>query len=107
MNVHVVTASGVEDRPVAELEALLHRDDGLVWVDTAADDPDCARVLTDVVKLHPLAVQDCLRRNRVARVHAYPSQVLVILHTPELGEAGHVHYVELDQIVGDRYLVTV
>jgi magnesium transporter len=31
----------------------------------------------------------------------------VILHSPELGKAGHVHYVELDQFVGARYLVTV
>jgi Mg2+ and Co2+ transporter CorA len=40
-------------------------------------------------------------------VHVYRDHVLVVLHTPETGRAGHVHYVELDQFVGSRYLVTV
>ena len=30
-----------------------------------------------------------------------------MLHAPELGSGGHVHYVELDQFVGPNYLVTV
>ncbi len=43
----------------------------------------------------------------VPKVHAYPDHVFVVLHTPEMGLAGHVHYVELDQFVAKRYLVTV
>jgi Mg2+ and Co2+ transporter CorA len=31
----------------------------------------------------------------------------VVLHAPYRGEHGHVHYVELDQFIGPRYLVTV
>jgi Mg2+ and Co2+ transporter CorA len=31
----------------------------------------------------------------------------MILHGPERGPSGHVHYLELDQIIGDRYVVTV
>ena len=30
-----------------------------------------------------------------------------MLHAPQPGAGGHVHYVELDQFIGDRYLVTV
>ena len=30
-----------------------------------------------------------------------------MLHAPELGSAGHVHYLELDQLIGRNYLVTV
>lgn len=30
-----------------------------------------------------------------------------VLHSPHAGAAGHVHTIELDQFVGDRYLVTV
>jgi magnesium transporter len=32
---------------------------------------------------------------------------LVVLHTPHLGKGGHVHYIELDQLIGANYLVTV
>jgi magnesium transporter len=48
-----------------------------------------------------------VERNRVPKVHVYGDHVLVVLHAPELGGAGHVHFVELDQFIGRRYLVTV
>jgi magnesium transporter len=31
----------------------------------------------------------------------------LILHGPERGPSGHVHYIELDQIISDKYIVTV
>jgi Mg2+ and Co2+ transporter CorA len=40
-------------------------------------------------------------------VRIYPHQQLLIVHGPERGPSGHVHYIELDQIIGERYLVTV
>jgi len=43
----------------------------------------------------------------VPKVRAYRDYIFVILHAPELGTGGHVHYVELDQFIGPRYVVTV
>jgi magnesium transporter len=43
----------------------------------------------------------------VPKVHAYPDRVFVVLHAPERGKRGHVHYIELDQFVGPNYVVTV
>jgi Mg2+ and Co2+ transporter CorA len=48
-----------------------------------------------------------MQRNRVPRVRIYPHQQLLIVHGPERGPSGHVHYIELDQIIGDKYVVTV
>jgi magnesium transporter len=107
MDVLWITAGGVERRPVADLPGLLEKDDGIVWVDVPGCDEEAADVLVRVLGCHPLAVQDCMRRNRVARVHLYPDQAFVVLHAPERGAGGHVHYVELDQFVGERHLVTV
>jgi magnesium transporter len=107
MDVHLVTAAGVEERPVEELPALLDRGDGLVWVDIPSCDSGAVRVLSDVFGFHPMAVQDCVERNRVPKVHAYADHVFVVLHAPERGDRGHVHYIELDQFVGRHYLVTV
>jgi Mg2+ and Co2+ transporter CorA len=107
VDVRFITAAGVEQRAVADLPALLARDDGVVWVDVPQCDEQVSEVLLDVFRCHPLAVKDCFQRNRVPRVHAYPEHVFVILHAPELGAAGHVHYVELDQFVAERYLITV
>ena len=107
VDVRLVSDEGVEEHPVGELERLLARDDGLVWVDIPVGDQEAARVLSEVFGFHPLAIQACIERNAVPKVRAYRDHLFVVLHAPELGTGGHVHYVELDQFIGPRYLVTV
>ncbi|ACZ90177.1 magnesium transporter CorA family protein [Streptosporangium roseum] len=108
MDVRLVGDEGVvEERPVEELAALLDREDSLVWVDIPGCDPGAVRVLSEVFGFHPMAIRDCVERNRVPKVHAYPDHLFVVLHAPARGMRGHVHYVELDQFVGRNYVVTV
>ena len=102
-----MTDQGIEDRSPDELPALLRCDTGFIWVDIASCDEGSSRALLDVFGFHPLAVRDCVERNRVPKVHGYGDHVLIVLHAPERGQRGHVHYVELDQIIGRNYLVTV
>ena len=64
-------------------------------------------MLSGVFGFHRIAVQDCIERNHVSKVHIYPDHVFSVLHAPQLGKRGHVHYVELDQFIGRNYLVTV
>ena len=107
MDVFLVSASGAESKSVDELPGLLTSGDGIVWVDIPQIDHEVERVLSEIFKFHPLAVKDAVLRNRVPKLHAYSDHVFVALHTPELGKRGHVHYIELDQFIGHRYLVTV
>jgi magnesium transporter len=107
MDIRTVTGDGVCRHEVAELPELLARADGVLWVDVPEADPDAVRVLGEVFGFHPKAVQDCVGRNPVPKVHVYADHVFVVLHAPEAGVGGHVHYVELDQFVGPRYVVTV
>ena len=106
MDVRFVSDEGIQQHPVGELDSLLARDDGLVWVDIPVCDQEAARVLSEVFGFH-LAVQACIERNAVPKVRAYRDHIFVILHAPELGTGGHVHYVELDQFIGPRSVVTV
>ena len=107
MDVRFITDQGIEDRSAAELGVLLRSDTGLVWVDIPVCDEESARVLLEVFGFHRLAVRDCVERNRVPKVHGYGDHVLIVLHAPERGQRGHVHYIELDQIIGRNYVVTV
>ena len=107
MDVHLITDGRVELHDPEELPELLERRPGLLWVDIPRVDAEAARVLAEVFRFHPLAVQDCENRNHVPKVHVYPDHVFVALHSPELGKGGHVHHLELDQFVGSGYLVTV
>jgi magnesium/cobalt transport protein CorA len=107
MEVRLIAQDGVQRCAVDDLPALL-RGDRLIWVDIpSCDNPEARRVLREVFNFHPLAVQDCVERNRVPKMHGYIDHILVILHAPERGERGHVHYVELDQFIGRNYLVTI
>jgi Mg2+ and Co2+ transporter CorA len=107
VDVRLITVEGIADRSPDELAALLRRDTGLIWVDVPRWDEAVAVVLAEVFGFHPLAIRDCAERNRVPKLHGYGDHVLIVLHAPERGQRGHVHYIELDQIIGRNYLVTV
>ncbi|MGH8967569.1 MAG: magnesium transporter CorA family protein, partial [Actinomycetes bacterium] len=107
MDVRVVTADGVREHDARDLPGLLESADGFVWVDVVAWDADAEALLVDRLHCHPLVVEACRQRNHVPTVHGYENHFFVTLFSPLLGAAGHVHLLELDQIVGRGYLVTV
>jgi magnesium transporter len=102
-----LTADGIEERPIKELSELLKREDGLVWMDIPTFDRPAERVLADLFKFHPLAIRDCREPSHVPKVHAYDDHLFVVLHAPERGEDGQIEHRELNQFIGQRYLVTV
>ena len=54
-----------------------------------------------------MVIEGCQQRNYVPTVHGYEDHVFVTTQSPVLGRAGHVHLLELDQIIGHHFLVTV
>jgi Mg2+ and Co2+ transporter CorA len=107
MELYTISDAGLERHPAAELEHLLQQKELLIWVDMSLCAPKDAAVLSEVFGFHDLAVRDCVERNHVSKIHFYPDHVFTVVHAPELGTGGHVHYVELDQFIGPNYLVTV
>ena len=106
VDIRVVTPAGVQAKGVDELPALLRGPDP-VWVDVPSWDDEAAGALVEPLGLHAGAVRDCAERNPLPKVHIYPDHVFVVLHAPEAGPRGHVHYIELDQFIGPNWLVTV
>ena len=107
MEVRVITAAGAHVVPTAALRGALADPEATVWVDIPDCDEESLSVLRDVFGFHAVTIWECRQRQRMAKFHPYPDHVFVVLHSPELGEHGHVHYVELDQFIGPNYLVTV
>jgi len=101
-----LTAAGLEAGSMDTVRDRLDDPDCVVWVDIPSFDEAAERLLTEVLGAHPLAVQDVRERSAVPKVHAYPDHLFLVLHAPERGAGGHVHYVEIDQFIGPRYLVT-
>jgi Mg2+ and Co2+ transporter CorA len=107
MDVRFIDAEGAHQYDGADVVDLLNREDGFVWVDVPVWDDEVEKLLIHELDCHPLVVDACRQRNHVPSSHSYTDHHFVILHTPLLGQAGHVHLLELDQIVGSNYLVTV
>jgi Mg2+ and Co2+ transporter CorA len=108
MQVFWVSGGTIEERDAADLETLLRRDDGFVWVDIPECGDKATRVLGETFGFHPMALRDCKERSHVPKLRAYPDHMFAILHAPEPDdEGGRVHLIELDQFVGVRYIVTV
>jgi Mg2+ and Co2+ transporter CorA len=96
----------VTRRTEEELPALLADPSGWLWLDIPEPDEQTAELLGTVFGAHPAAVQDVLERNHVPRLHVYGQTLFLVLHRPQVGEGGHVHYLELDQFIGPNYLIT-
>ena len=107
MDVYSITDSGIERHPAEDLKVLLEQPQALIWVDLPICLTHDAALLSELFGFHELAIRDCVQRNHVSKIHFYADHVFTVLHGPELGSGGHVHYVELDQFVGPNYLVTV
>jgi Mg2+ and Co2+ transporter CorA len=107
MRLQWIDSEGVTDRPLSDLTDLRKRTDGFLWLDIPHWSEDAEAILANEFHFHPLAIAESKDRSHVPRVHVYPDHVFIVLHAPEIGAAGHVHYLELDQFVGKNFLVTV
>jgi len=107
MELRWIELKGVRNHDLADLSDLRQRSDGFLWLDIPEWDDDAETLLTNEFKFHPMAISESRNRNHVPRVHVYPDHVFIVVHAPEIGARGHVHYLELDQFVGENFLITV
>ena len=96
---------GIHD--LSELTDLRKRNEGFVWLDIPEWSDEAETLLAKEFHFHSMAMTESRNRNHIPRVHVYPHHVFIVVHAPEIGAGGHVHYLELDQFVGDNFLVTV
>ena len=107
MKLRWIDSAGAGERDLAELEALRTRNDGFLWLDIFQWSHEAETILTEKFHFHPMAIAKSKERNHVPRLHVYPDHVFTVVHAPEIGAGGHVHYLELDQFVGEAFLITV
>jgi magnesium transporter len=107
MTLRWIDRAGVRLHDSSDLSALLDRTDGFCWLDRPVSSDDAERLLQDDLHCHPLAIKDSKERNHIPRMHLYPDRLFIVVHAPEIGRGGHVHYLELDQFIGQKFLVTI
>jgi magnesium transporter len=89
--------------------AWLRPDSGrTVWVDLAEPTDEEGRVLTDVFRFHPLAVESALRRETHPKIESYGDYLYLVLHGINFDRDEHAFDThETDFFLGANYLVTV
>ncbi len=107
MKLRWIDSKGVTVRELGELPALRKRADGFLWLDIPEWSDDAQAILANEFQFHSMAISESRNRNHIPRLHVYPHHVFIVVHAPEIGAGGHVHYLELDQFVGEDFLVTV
>lgn len=106
--IHVRTASGVRSTSdLAEVPELLASEDTF-WIDTTSIDEPLRALLTDVLKLHPLAVEDILLDRPGPKVEDYADYLYMVIHGVDCPNADveHLNTVELDLVLSERWLLT-
>jgi magnesium transporter len=107
MKLRWIDPDGVSNHDLAELPDLRKRTDGFLWLDIPEWSDEAEVVLTNEFHFHWMAIAKSRERNHIPRLHVYPHHVFIVVHAPEIGAGGHVHYLELDQFIGKDFLVTV
>jgi magnesium transporter len=107
MKLRWIDCKGVRNHDLAELPDLQKRTDGFLWLDIPEWSDEAEALLSNEFHFHSMAITESRNRNHIPRVHVYPDHLFVVVHAPELGTGGHVHYLELDQFVGEDFVVTV
>jgi magnesium transporter len=99
---------GVRERAPEELPALLARPEARIWVDLSAPVGEAeARILRDLFKFHPLAIEDCLGSRVHPKIDEYEGYLYLITHGLSAGaSADSAEPVELDAFLGPNFLVT-
>ena len=106
MEVRFLDGHGVRRCDPDDVVELFSHDDGFYWIDIPVWDAEAESLLTGL-GCHSLVIEGCQQRNYIPTVHGYEDHVFVTTQSPFLGFAGHVHLLELDQIIGHHFLVTV
>ena len=92
----------------AALGAALQEGDSF-WVDAQEPGADQVAILERVLGLQPVAVAEVRRPSQLPRVEVYPGHAVLVVHAVEVDRESRipVHRVEVDCILGPRFLVTV
>jgi Mg2+ and Co2+ transporters len=107
MDFRFVSPGGLREADAFELDDMLLNEEGFVWIDIPGFSDADRRFLSDRFGFHPVALDITASRNHMPMVHGYADHVFAVLHRPVVIDVGHVHLVEIDMFLGQRYLVTV
>jgi magnesium transporter len=77
-----------------------------IWVELEQQDEHCDRLLSEVLHLHPLTVEDIWATRSAPKLEDYDTYLYVIIHGVSSAKGGDIHLVELDIVIGQTFVIT-
>src|SRR5215216_1529212 len=73
------------DWPLDQIRTALDDEKGTIWVDIEDEKPcvehEAERLLSDVFRFHPLAVEDAIKETHVPKVDDWGEYLYIVFHT--------------------------
>jgi len=92
-------------KTVDDIPELLNSDEGVVWVELPDPGDAEIRVMEDIFRFHPLAIEDTRNQEQRPKAEDFPDHLFIILN-PMFPETEDI-FRELDVFIGPNYIVTV
>jgi magnesium transporter len=93
--------------PSSELPAVLAEEGNFLWVDFFKATREEVRILSDVFKFHPLAIEDCTNVVHHPKIDNFEDYLFIVLHTPDYKKSpDKIRTTEIDFFLSKNYLVT-
>lgn len=93
---------------VADFQALLKGDNDLLWVDMQTPGKEEERILSEVFKLHPLAVEDAFLVNQVSKIDEYGEDMFAVFKLIDYqGEDDELKISEVDIFLNRKFVITI
>jgi magnesium transporter len=77
-----------------------------IWIDLERQSPDADKLLTDVLKLHPLTIEDIWSSRSSPKIDDFDEYLYVLLHGVGSKKKDELELVEIDVLIGKNWLVT-
>jgi magnesium transporter len=77
-----------------------------IWVELERQSPEADALLTDVLKVHPLTIEDIWGSGSQPKIDDFPGYLYVVVHGIGSAKRKSLDLVEVDLLIGPTWLVT-
>jgi len=77
-----------------------------IWIELERHSPDADALLSEVLKIHPLTIEDVWSSRSLPKIDDFDNYLYVLIHGIEGKTKTKLALVEIDILIGDNWLVT-
>ena len=77
-----------------------------MWIDLERQSPDADKLLTEVLKIHPLTIEDIWGPRSQPKIDDFDEYLYVIIHGIGARNKDKLELVEIDVVIGEHWLLT-